>query len=188
MQSYGQTASQYTRDRLPFGYRSPQYDDESYDGPFDFASATSSGRDDFVRREDPPEEFGGSQVVSKGVLVSRDPEAAVATADGKVIPANASPSAASETDEDKEEREAMEKERQQQQIKEWEQRTLEAKSAKNGNTSKVSMNKGQRKVNPPRQPRYSTYRTCLRTTAHCQPTTPAPSAINSRATKRKVSP
>ena len=146
VQSYDQTGSQYTCSEYHgYGYRSAQYDEESYNGPFDFTSVASSTRESGVRREDPPEEFGGSQLKSVPV-VSRDPEAAVATADGKVIPADAtdpplhSPANASQASRydvvTSEEDKSLEKERQQQQIKEWEKRTA---NAKKGRTSQVNV-------------------------------------------------
>lgn len=146
--SFGQTASQFTRSEYQGrGRSSDAYERQRYSGPFDFETVASSQyeRHERVYREDPPEEFGGGQSYGYSLSsVSRDPEAAVATADGKFIKEEdfeASPPVqqhtskyAVEGDEDdektKEERRALEEERQRKEIEEWERRTKASKSPK----------------------------------------------------------
>jgi len=169
VQSYAETGTQFTRPEyqgLAYHRSALSSDDDSYNGPFDFSSGPSSTRQTVVRREDPPEELGGSRSVNKNSSVSRDPEAAVATADGKVIPANGpsipcpSPALSQalrfDLDGDEkenvvtvtEEDEAVKKEREQQQIKDWEQRTVAATTSKKVRPSKVNtIERATRKIN-----------------------------------------
>lgn len=85
-ESYAQTRSQFTRSEYNGnGYRLNinQREHEEYrPSPFDFESVTS--KRSLPTREDPPEDIGCNLYC--GAPVSKDPSAAIATADGNLLP------------------------------------------------------------------------------------------------------
>ncbi len=86
MESYTQATSHFTRGYNGNGYRlriNERPKEEYHDGPFDFSSVTSS-KQNFPVREDPPEDGAGCNLYC-GMPMSKDPSAAIATADGNIL-------------------------------------------------------------------------------------------------------